>query len=195
MLLWKLPYSLQLRLSPTQVTSHESHIRCKMLKLCNSLRYIYPKFSSFIAKPPQHQKHLFWCRPAGLKWAFWADDISIKSKKQKNSVNQCRNYFLTSGELHEKIKILRLTLLQLWIPLETGERYQIVQGCRRKVVALKVDIFFLCKLTLLNINQSMKNTFYKTVTKNCLSWKLHKNSPGNIPDGLRTESEPVCVHF
>ena len=52
---------------------------------------------------------------AGLIWAYWAENRKLllwhfKSKKQKYSINQCQNYFLTSVEMHGKNKILRLTL-------------------------------------------------------------------------------------
>ena len=73
---------------------------------------------------------------AELKWAFWAEKWDFKLKKKaKNSNNQCQNHFLTCGEMHGKNKILRLTLVWMFIYFKiygrsTGQGQGIEEGER-----------------------------------------------------------------
>ena len=56
---------------------------------------------------------------AGLKWAVWAEKKTkliwhFKSKKQKNSTNQCRNHFLTSYEVLSQKYYFGLSLMVIY---------------------------------------------------------------------------------
>ena len=88
-------------------------------KVPNAERSSYQKFQIILCKTGVAPKG-FCLVQAGLKWAFCAENREVvglrhfKSKKQKSSINQCRNNFLTSDEISSNFFFFALSLV--WRP-------------------------------------------------------------------------------